>query len=336
MKNRYFTLLAAAAIALSSTSLPTHGVSAATAPNSPAGVDTSLNWSGYTATGGTFTSVGASWTVPASSAPAGGGGDALSADATWVGIGGVSSNDLIQAGTQTVFQNGTPSYEAWYETLPDSSVSIPLTVHPGDAMTVSLTEQSGDTWEISFADGTTGQSYSTSIDYQSSLSSAEWIEEMPSATHGLVALDDFGTASFTGGFAVENGTRVTIAGADAQPLTMITDENTALAVPSSLGVDGASFTVTRTSATQEATGSNGGGRWTRVGVGIQGYTGPTRTYRVTVTSSGTGVSVSTSTGQVPAFVQYGFGGYGFDPFRFGNFSAFFRTFENGFRNGRDR
>lgn len=350
MRNKFFVLFAATAMAIPSffAFAPLSAANAAIAPNSPAGNGTSLNWSGYTATGGTFTSVGASWTVPASAAPSGATANTLSADATWVGIGGVSSRDLIQAGTQTVFQDGAASYEAWYETLPDSSQQVPLTIHPGDSVTVSLAEQSGsDLWNISFTDHTTGQNYSTSINYQSSLSSAEWIEEMPSASRGFVTLDNFGTASFTGGFTVENGAQVSLAGANAQPLTMINDANTALATPSSLGADGASFTITRTSATASASsiapqtyvvtpGGNGGGRWTRTGVGVQGYTAPTRTYRVTVTETGTGVSISTSTAQIPAFAQYGFGGYGFTPFRFGNFSVFFRTFENNFRNGWDR
>jgi hypothetical protein len=180
-------------------------------------------------------------------------------------------------------------------------------------MTVSLAEQSGDVWEISFTDHTTGQSYDTSVSYQSSLSSAEWIEEMPSASQGLVALDNFGTATFSDGFTVENGTQTTLTGANAQPLTMINNSNQALATPSSLGADGASFTITRTSVAAStasfgfSTGSGngrGGGRWTRTGVGVQGYTAPTRTYR-----SATGTSAGS--GAVPVATQYGYGGYGF-------------------------
>src|SRR5580692_4075887 len=43
-----------------------------------------LNWSGYVATDGTYTSVSGSWTVPTVTNAS---GDV--ADATWVGIGGV-------------------------------------------------------------------------------------------------------------------------------------------------------------------------------------------------------------------------------------------------------
>lgn len=303
-----------------------------TATNSPVSTGTSLNWAGYEATGGTFTSVGASWIIPQSTAPATNEENrpaALSADATWVGIGGVASRDLIQAGTQTVFQNGVPSYQAWYEMLPDDSQQVPLTVHPGDAMTVSLSQQSTGQWNIYFYDSTTGQSYNTSVSYQSSLSSAEWIEEMPSATNGFVALDNFGTAAFTGGFTVENGTQLSIAGAGAQSLTMINSASQALAVPSSLGADGASFSVTRTGIAASTAaiapmviisrGGYGGvgsststGRWTRTGVGVQGYTpSPERSLHMQT-------------------------GGGYVRIQFGNFPALFRMFQENFRDERDR
>src|SRR5438445_9051939 len=68
-----------------------------TQPGTPASVtSSSSNWSGYAANGGTFTSVTATWTVPTVSATSSG------ADATWVGIGGLTSNDLLQAGTQAM------------------------------------------------------------------------------------------------------------------------------------------------------------------------------------------------------------------------------------------
>ena len=54
-------------------------------------------------------------------------------DATWVGIGGVTSNDLIQAGTQAIIQKGQTSYEAWYELLPGYQTIIPLTINAGDS-----------------------------------------------------------------------------------------------------------------------------------------------------------------------------------------------------------
>lgn len=319
----------------------------ATAPNSPASAGTSLNWSGYTATGGIFTSVNGNWIVPESAAAPSDNGS-LSADATWVGIGGISRQDLIQAGTQSIFQNGTETYEAWYETLPNDSQEVPLTVHPGDAVSVSVTEQAGgDDWNISFTDSTTGQRYETSVVYQSSLSSAEWIEEMPSDQNGFVALDNFGTVSFTNGTATENGNEVTISGANAQLLTMVNRANQALATVSPLDVDGAGFTVTRTSAAASTPSiyvRRGNGRWSRVGIGVQGYTAPTRSYRTTPTTP-TGTTTITTTapaatgtgyGSQGQGYRYGYGGNGRFYIGFNGFPAFFRVFVNNFRDGGER
>src|SRR6185503_10225868 len=75
-----------------------------TTPSSAAiTTDTSTNWSGYAATGGTYTSVTGTWTVPTVSATTAG------ADATWVGIGGINSTDLIQAGTEATVSGGEVS-----------------------------------------------------------------------------------------------------------------------------------------------------------------------------------------------------------------------------------
>ncbi|HLZ25787.1 MAG TPA: G1 family glutamic endopeptidase [Chloroflexota bacterium] len=204
---------------------------------------TSHNWSGYAATGGTYTSVTGTWTVPQFTADG-----TFGIDAAWVGIGGVDSHDLIQAGTQqTVNGSGSTQYEAWIEMLPRTSRPVPLRVHAGDSVTVSIAEQSPDQWLISFTNNTTGQPYQTTQHYVSSRSSADWVEEAPSGGRGnLLPLDNFGTIAFSNGTAVKDGQTVTIAGANAHSITMLGDTNQALAVPSSLSDDGTSFTVART------------------------------------------------------------------------------------------
>ena len=218
---------------------------------------TSQNWSGYAATGGTFTGVGGTWSVPqpsSSTAIAGVG-------ATWVGIGGVSSQDLIQAGTQDVTAGGQHEFQAWIELLPQASQQVPLAVAPGDSITVSITESSpgSGTWQISLQNNTSGQSYQTTVQYRSSQSSAEWIEEAPAGGNGSVIepLDNFGTVPFSAATAVENGQTVDLAQAGARSITMLNAANPALAVPSAIGSDGSSFSVTRTSA--PATTGRGGG-----------------------------------------------------------------------------
>ena len=223
--------------------------SGAPAPSSPlparnpGTLATSNNWSGYAATGGTYTAVSGTWTVPQYSATNSGG-----VDATWVGIGGVTSHDLIQAGTQeTASGTGLTQYQAWIELLPQASHPVPLAVHPGDSVSVSIDQQSGTTWQIAFTNNTTGQTYQTTVQYTSSHSSAEWVEEAPSAGRGgILPLDNFGTVSFSAGATTKDGQTLSIAQAGAKPITLIGPSGQQLAVPSALGSDGSSFSVSRT------------------------------------------------------------------------------------------
>jgi hypothetical protein len=208
--------------------------------------NTSHNWSGYAATGGTYTQVSGTWTVPQFNADNPGG-----IDAAWVGIGGVRSRDLIQAGTQqTVSGGGRTQYEAWIEVLPRASRPVPLQVHGGDSVTVDIAEQSSDQWLIEFTNNTTGQTYNTIQPYTSSHSSAEWVEEAPSGGRGggVLPLDNFGSVPFSNGSTTRNGQSMSIQAAGARAITMIGNGNQQLAVPSALGADGASFTVSRTDA----------------------------------------------------------------------------------------
>lgn len=207
---------------------------------------TSRNWSGYIATGDTYTGVGGTWTVPT---PTTGTSSQMMADTTWVGIGGVRTKDLIQAGTQAVVQDGEVVYQAWYETLPDYQQVLPFVVHGGDRVSVSLKETSPDMWQLSFSNHTTGGSYEMVIPYASSHSSVEWVEEMPLGTtgkwRGYVPLADFGSVHFTDGYAIDSGGKRTIAETGAKPITMTTVDGKALATPSELGNDNASFSITR-------------------------------------------------------------------------------------------
>jgi hypothetical protein len=257
-------------------------VFADTAPVSPISQTTSQNWAGYVSSGQTYTGVSGTWIVPIPASPA---NTPTSADATWVGIGGVTSQDLIQSGTQEVVINGTPTFTAWIEGLPNYQQTIPLTIRGGDSVSVSLTEQTTNEWTISFTDNTTGQNYQITVPYTSSHSSAEWIEEMPLAVGArnrasFIPLDDFGTVQFETGATTINGTSQTIAGSGAQPMTMTTTDGSTLASPSSL--TGNAFLVTRsmiassgTTAVQTFVGQ-GRSRQGRNGNGVQGYVPRTR------------------------------------------------------------
>lgn len=205
---------------------------------------TSTNWAGYFMMAHSYTKVSGSWTA---TSPTGNNTD-TTADATWIGIGGVSSQDLIQVGTEnTIASSGQVSTAVFYELLPDIPVyprGIP--VLPGDKMAASVSETSANQWSINITDVTTGKTFATTVSYTSSHSSAEWIQEDPSyASGGLVPFDYFGIASFTDSSAVYGSTTVSLSSPSAYAIQMVDMVNKPVATPSIIGSDGASFNVVR-------------------------------------------------------------------------------------------
>ncbi|HEX3824856.1 MAG TPA: G1 family glutamic endopeptidase [Mycobacteriales bacterium] len=205
---------------------------------------TSLNWSGYaTDPGSGITGVTSSFTVPTAGAiPPG-------FAATWTGIGGYTSSDLIQAGTSEN-SSGLVSdqYYAWYEILPASETQLTnctgdsaCTVTPGDKVTVDIHQVGTDLWSVSLVDA--GHwSWQQNISYASTESSAEWIFEAP--TLGVQTIPaDTGTNYFgsTNTFTDASGTHSIAAG---NPVTI--DMGPGLineATPSALAPNGESFNV---------------------------------------------------------------------------------------------
>lgn len=170
------------------------------------------------------------------------------ADATWVGIGGVASGDLIQVGTDNIVTpSGRVTTSAWYELLPDASIQITtMTIIPGDTISASVKETSTNQWLINIADISTGQSFSKTVTYASSRSSAEWIQEQPSYSNGqLVPLDTFSTVPFSNASMVGSGVTKNLVSGNAVPITLVTRNGQAVASPSAIGGDGSSFSVSR-------------------------------------------------------------------------------------------
>lgn len=137
------------------------------------------------------------------------------------------------------------STDAFYELLPAPPQYIQsMTISPGDSISASITETSTNLWLIVINDLTTGESFSRSVSYGSSYSSAEWIEEAPSYSNGsLVPLDYFGTVSFSGCSSMVDGFLYTLSNIGASPITMVTSKGSPIAIPSSLYGNG--FRVTR-------------------------------------------------------------------------------------------
>lgn len=228
------------------TVIPTHG----------GGTVESLNWSGYAVTpANRVTAVDGSFIVPSAGLlPPG-------FAATWMGVGGFEpgSTDLIQAG---VAEDSLPNlplvgpqYYAWYEMLPNAETPLTnctgdpsCTVVPGDHVAVAITEGSAGQWTITMSDteasGTTRWTFSKTVAYASSGSSAEWILEAPQVA-GLQTLTapvttaHFGpTSTFTAGGAA---TKL----ADGDPTTILQNVLGVLpeATPSAIAADGQSFNV---------------------------------------------------------------------------------------------
>jgi hypothetical protein len=221
------------------------------APHTSFKMTQSNNWSGYNQgaldKGTLFTSVTGTWTVPtATQAKAG----EAESSATWVGIGGgclesscaVTDETLVQAGTeQDVDASGKASYSAWYELVPVPSTSVSLPVAPGNKITVSISQTLPEVWAISIKNLTTGQSWSTTTPYPSTMGSAEWVEETPlaigTAGVGITAMPNLGSVHFSG--ATANGAPANLTSAEAMQL--VNGSGQVLATPSDPGTGGTSF-----------------------------------------------------------------------------------------------
>jgi hypothetical protein len=164
-------------------------------------VSVARNWAGYVAASdlnnpqGVAAGVSGQWIVPTVTDI---GQDAFSA--VWVGIGGEFDQSLIQTGTEQDITGGSPTYYAWYELLPDDSVTIDsMPVSPGDQMAaaINLVDPANNVWTISLADLTTGQKFENNFTYNSQQLTAEWIVERPDVNNALSQLANFGNVTFS-------------------------------------------------------------------------------------------------------------------------------------------
>ena len=202
----------------------------------------SSNWFGYNqgALDHTrFTSISANWTVPTASQHTPGNDEFSS---TWIGIGGgcpdtgcgtgATDPTLIQAGTeQDVAADGTASYSAWWEIIPEPETPISMAVHPGDQIHVAIAETVPGVWNIQIDNVTTGQSFSTTTPYTGVGASAEWIEETPlllGTNAGFSSLPNLTPVPFSG--ATVNGANANLD--PSQEMDLVDGNGTVYSVPS--------------------------------------------------------------------------------------------------------
>lgn len=203
----------------------------------------STNWSGYAVTSKRrrITAVTGSFTVPkvTGTAPFG-------FAATWMGIGGYNTHDLIQAGTAEDSKSGGlygKQYFAWYELLPAGERHVhkcigdrKCRVEPGNRISVAVRKVGANSWMISMTNSGHWH-WGKRVGYSSSRSSAEWILEAPSIGSVQTNLAPVGTVHFgpTSRYAAAGSGHV-IAGGHPVKIILTGEAN-----PSALAPDGQSF-----------------------------------------------------------------------------------------------
>lgn len=206
-------------------------------PQPPQRLQATSNWSGYVAGNAYYTGVSALIQAPLPGAT-----QSIGAVASWVGIGGATSDDLIQAGIEELQQGPLYAYRAWYELLPEASRRVVLDVQPGAWVSVDIHELRHNLWQITIVNG--DSVVQRQLAYTSSHSSAEWVVEEPALYNGrLVPLAGVTGANFAKMTAVANGVAATPPQLFPQTVGIVSPIGAVKAAPSTLGPDGASFGV---------------------------------------------------------------------------------------------
>lgn len=229
----------------------------ATAASSPANTEGSENWAGYIDTpnsNNSYNSVSGSWVVPNISKSS-----SSSAAAQWIGLGGVTSSDLLQMGTMEQMENGQPVAEVFWEQLPSVAQNV-MSVPIGSKINVSISKakDSNSVWNLTFTANTPdnkveSKTITATLDssyIQGIGTSAEWISEDPSNQNDkLFPLANMGTVQYQS--ALVNGQPLNASANNVQPVAMVSSNNSAIMIsPSSLGSDGESFSTTVSSSNE--------------------------------------------------------------------------------------
>lgn len=205
----------------------------------------SRNWAGYAVEAKDVTLIHSAWKVPSVAPTA----DAFSS--SWIGIGGASSDTLIQAGTTQYIENGVAKYFAWIEMLPQPADLIApgtLRIRPGDAVGVTIRSMGGNDWQVKFENASSGQQFTRTVTYASCTCSAEWIEEEPTVitdtSQGLTPLANFGAVTFSDAYAKVGAKTQSLRQLSVTPITLKNGQGQVLASSGDLSPSGNHFTIT--------------------------------------------------------------------------------------------
>jgi Peptidase A4 family len=202
---------------------------------------TSSNWSGYAVVSnltdpqsGAVDAAQGTWTVPEPSCASDG------YSSTWVGIDGYSNGTVEQIGTEQDCSSGTNIYYAWFEMYPKSSWVLNTALYPvgpGDQLTAKVQYEGNGVYLLQLdnapASGDAWHFETTQKANRAERSSAEWVEEAPSAG-GVLSLANFGSVDFSDATVTPSSGTATAIGAWGayDPITMI--NGAGAAIPSGL------------------------------------------------------------------------------------------------------
>lgn len=172
-------------------------------------VQYSNNWAGAvwenSPKEGPFNAVGGTFTVPQPKISGKPSGDGTTAGSAWVGIDGDTYGAaILQAGVDFyVNQDGTTSFDAWYEWYPDYAYDFEMSIVAGDVISIWIQSYNPSEGVIYIENETTGETASQQLKAPNEKSNlagqnAEWIVEDFQSGGKLVNLVDFGTVTFTG------------------------------------------------------------------------------------------------------------------------------------------
>ncbi|KAJ5675787.1 aspergillopepsin-2 [Penicillium macrosclerotiorum] len=183
--------------------------------NETSHVEYSSNWAGAVLVGSGYTAVTGQFTVPTPKVPSGSSSSGTYSASAWVGIDGDTWSDaILQTGVDFTISNGKVSYDAWYEWYPDYAYDFSgISISAGDVIKVTVTASSKSSGTATIENVTKGKTVShtfTSSSVEGDLGevNAEWIVEDFESGGSLVNFANFGTVTFTGAAATDNGSSV--------------------------------------------------------------------------------------------------------------------------------
>jgi hypothetical protein len=226
-------------------------------------LDDSYNWSGMalsnsqtSLTAASFYYLAANYFVPVAAQAYGACTGGWDYSASWIGIDGYGSNDVLAAGTESdAYCSGSTKsarYTAWYEWYPSKEVKIGgFPVGPGDDMFVEVWNTSATVGHAYLVNYNTNQVVNLTFNAPSGTmligNSAEWVVERPAFGGSLTTLTNYIQAFFFGLYASDFNGNLSYpgfpyTGVTARPMYMVDNSNNEISTPELLDAYDVLFT----------------------------------------------------------------------------------------------